>query len=270
MLACPICRTHLQLHHKTYICAHRHSYDVAKDGYINLHIVQHKNSHHAGDTALSVQARRRFLSNGFYEPLQEKIAKIVNDLRPKTVLDIGCGEGYYTSQFAQHAQQVVGLDIAKIAIMTASKTYKNTNKNIVWTVGTGAVLPILDNSVDMCTSLFSPLPKTEILRVLKTNGYLLMAMAAPNHLHAMRQQLFDTINPHNPTKFINELSPEFTLTQTWHIDSPMVLDSQNLADLIDMTPYTYRAKLDKKTALKAQNHFLVTACFCVYLFKKSQ
>lgn len=269
-LSCPICRTILTLQGKTYQCYNRHSYDIAKEGYVNLHVVQHKNSHSAGDTALSVQARRRFLAGGFYEPLRQKIGQVIDTLSPVTILDIGCGEGYYTSQLAR-AGQVVGLDIAKTAIMTASKTYKNTDigKRITWVVGTGSVLPIADGSMDVCTSFFSPLPKSEMLRVLKSEGYLLVATPAPHHLYAMRERLFETVNPHNPTKFINELAPEFCLASEWQIDAPMCLDSQNLSDLIDMTPYTYKAKLDKKTALKAIDNFEVAASFCLYLFKKS-
>lgn len=268
MLTCPICHTPLTLHGKTYTCHNRHSYDVSKDGYINLHVVQHKNSHTAGDTATSVQARRRFLAGGFYQPLRDKIAQIIAPLAPTTLLDIGCGEGYYTSTLAQFGK-VIGLDIAKTAIITASKTYKNTDigKHITWVVGTGAVLPVADNSVDICTSLFSPLPKKELSRVLRSGGYLLIATPAPMHLHAMRERLFDVVNPHNPAKFIDGLSPEFALVSQWQIDTPMNLDSQSLGDLIDMTPYTYKAKLEKKTALKNKNNFKMIASFCVYLLR---
>lgn len=271
MLNCPICRTDLILKTNSYICHQGHCYDISKDGYVNLHVVQHKNSHTAGDTPESVQARRRFLSGGFYEPLRDKVGKIINELAPNRVLDIGCGEGYYTSVFANHERQVIGLDIAKTAIITASKTYKNqaVGKYINWVVGTGAVLPVADESMDICTSLFSPLPKSQMARVLKPNGYLLIATPAPHHLYAMRQQLFERVNLHEPTKFIAELSPEFTLIDDWQIDAPLCLDSQSLSDLIDMTPYTYKAKLDKKTTLKTQNNFEVTASFCLYLFQKS-
>ena len=269
MLTCPICYTDLILDGRTYSCQNRHSYDVAKDGYVNLHVVQHKNSRSAGDTAVSVQARKRFLANGFYAPLRDKIGQVVSELSPKTMLDVGCGEGYYTSVLAEQGAQVIGLDIAKTAIITASKTYKNqhVNKNITWVVGTGSVLPVADGSVDVCTSFFSPLPKKELLRVLKSGGHLLMATPAPQHLYAMRERLFDTVNPHQPTKFIDELAPEFKLVDEWQIDNPMVLDNQSLIDLIDMTPYTYKAKLDKKTALKRETSFEVVASFCLYLLK---
>lgn len=269
MLICPICHTDLNLQGKTYTCQNCHSYDISKDGYVNLHVVQHKNSHSAGDTPESVQARRRFLAGGFYEPLRTKISQITASLSPTSILDIGCGEGYYTSKLAKTAP-VIGLDIAKTAIITASRTYKNqeVGNNITWVVGTGSLLPVADESVGLCTSFFSPLPKAEMLRVLMAGGHLLVATPAPRHLYAMREQLFELVNLHNPAKFITELSPEFALIDEWQIDAPLCLDSQSLSDLIDMTPYTYKAKLDKKIALKAQNNFEVTASFCVYLFKK--
>lgn len=269
MLTCPICHTPLTLHGKTYTCHNRHSYDVSKDGYINLHVIQHKNSHTAGDTNISVQARRRFLAGGFYEPLRDKAQQVIDELAPTSVLDIGCGEGYYTACMARTAH-VIGLDIAKTAIITASKTYKNTNiaNNLIWVVGTGALLPVADGSMDICTSLFAPLPKTQMLRVLKSDGHLLVAVPAPMHLYTMREWLFETVNVHNPTKVIDELAPEFELINQWQIDTDLSLNSQNLSDLIDMTPYTYKAKLDRKTALKAQKSFEVMASFCVYLFRK--
>ncbi len=52
-----------------------HSYDVAKQGYVNLHVVQHKHSKNPGDTPESVQARRAFLSAGHYAPLQQAVVQ---------------------------------------------------------------------------------------------------------------------------------------------------------------------------------------------------
>ncbi|MDO5651969.1 MAG: methyltransferase domain-containing protein [Moraxella sp.] len=275
MLACPVCHSPLILADTSYHCDNRHSYDIAKDGHINLHIVQHKKSNQAGDTPESVQARRRFLASGGYQALREQIDEIVARLVAdgvggvdgRCIVDIGCGEGYYTESLARHARQVIGLDIAKSAVQTASKTYKHLN-NVRWVVGTGAKLPILDNSVDICTSFFSPLPKSEMYRVLKQGGYLLMATPAPMHLFAMRQALFDTVLPHEPSKFIDELADGFSLVNEWQVSSDMQLNNQQLNDLIDMTPYTYKAKLANKTALKTKEDFGLTAAFCLYLFRR--
>ena len=50
LLMCPVCREALTLNERTWRCANSHSYDVAKQGYVNLHVVQHKHSKNPGDT----------------------------------------------------------------------------------------------------------------------------------------------------------------------------------------------------------------------------
>ncbi len=75
LLMCPVCREGLSLSGRTWRCVNHHSYDIAKQGYVNLHVVQHKHSKNPGDTVESVQARRAFLSDGFYAPLQQAIVK---------------------------------------------------------------------------------------------------------------------------------------------------------------------------------------------------
>lgn len=198
MLTCPICQQALTLTTKTYRCPASHSFDVAKEGYVNLHVVQHKKSKNPGDTPESVQARRRFLSAGFYAPLRQAIVERVSSLGASRVLDIGCGEGYYTQALADAAKQVVALDIAKSAVQIAAKADKQ--HRITWVVGTGAILPVADGSMDLCTSFFSPLPKDEMLRVLAPGGFLMVATPAPRHLYAMRQALFDMVIEHEPQK----------------------------------------------------------------------
>ncbi len=97
LLMCPVCREALHLTEKTWSCVNKHSYDVAKQGYVNLHVVQHKHSKNPGDTPESVQARRAFLSAGFYAPLQHAVVTKIAELKINNLLDIGCGEGYYTN-----------------------------------------------------------------------------------------------------------------------------------------------------------------------------
>ena len=219
LLMCPVCRQALVLKDKTWRCASHHSYDVAKQGYVNLHVVQHKHSKNPGDTPESVQARRAFLSAGFYAPLQQAVDKLIRELRIENLLDIGCGEGYYTDAMQAEVLQCVGVDIAKNAVQVAAKL----NKNVTWVVGTGAVLPVVDASINLCTSLFSPIPEQEILRVLKDQGYLMVVTPATEHLYAMREALFEEVNPHEPAKFVEQLSSHFDLVQEHVIDAPLSL-----------------------------------------------
>ncbi|EXC50839.1 putative RNA methyltransferase [Acinetobacter baumannii] len=263
-LMCPVCRQRLELVSKTWRCEQGHSYDIAKQGYVNLHVVQHKHSKNPGDTPESVDARRAFLQGGYYQPLQQAVVHLLKDLKAKMVLDIGCGEGYYTSAMQQVVEQCIGVDIAKNAVQRAAKL----NDKVTWVVGTGATLPVIDQSMDVCTSLFSPIPQTEILRVLKDDGYLIVVTPATNHLYAMREALFEQVNPHTPQKFVEQLQDLFELKEQQVIDAPLVLDQQALKNLIAMTPYAYKASPERRMQLEQKAHLQVTASFQIYLFQK--
>ncbi|RKG33639.1 methyltransferase domain-containing protein [Acinetobacter guerrae] len=264
VLMCPVCRQALNLVQRTWRCEQGHSYDLAKQGYVNLHVVQHKHSKTPGDTPESVLARRSFLSNGFYQPLRDAVVAQLQQYQLDTLLDIGCGEGYYTSAMQQQVQQCIGLDIAKTAVQRAAKL----NPQVTWVVGTGATLPVLDQSIDICTSLFSPIPKDEILRVLKSKGYLLVVTPALEHLYALREALFDEVKPHQPHKFVEQLQSDFELVLEQHIESSFSLEQDQLKNLIAMTPYAYKAKPEKRQQLEQQTQFKLTAHFQIYLFQK--
>lgn len=264
ILMCPVCRQSLYLNEKTWRCGQGHGYDVAKQGYVNLHVVQHKHSKNPGDTPESVDARRAFLQGGYYQPLQHAVVALLKQLDVKTVLDIGCGEGYYTSAMQQVVEQCVGVDIAKNAVQRAAKL----NNEVTWVVGTGATLPVLDQSMDACTSLFSPIPQAEIARVLKDDGYLIVVTPASEHLYAMREALFEQVNPHTPEKFVEQLQDLFELKQEQIIDAPFVLDQQALKNLIAMTPYAYKASPERRLQLEQQSQLEVTASFQIYVFQK--
>ncbi|EHU2142400.1 putative RNA methyltransferase [Acinetobacter baumannii] len=263
-LMCPVCHQRLELVSKTWRCEQGHSYDIAKQGYVNLHVVQHKHSKNPGDTPESVDARRAFLQGGYYQPLQQAVVHLLKDLKAKMVLDIGCGEGYYTSAMQQVVEQCIGVDIAKNAVQRAAKL----NDKVTWVVGTGATLPVIDQSMDVCTSLFSPIPQMEILRVLKDDGYLIVVTPATDHLYAMREALFEQVNPHTPQKFVEQLQDLFELKEQQVIDAPLVLDQQALKNLIAMTPYAYKASPERRMQLEQKAHLQVTASFQIYLFQK--
>lgn len=264
LLMCPVCRETLILNERTWRCGNGHSYDVAKQGYVNLHVVQHKHSKNPGDTPESVQARRAFLSAGHYAPLQQAVVKMIRDLRIENLLDIGCGEGYYTDAMQQEVMQCVGVDIAKNAVQVAAKL----NKDVTWVVGTGATLPVQDQSIHLCTSLFSPIPEQEILRVLKDRAYLMVVTPGPQHLYAMREALFEEVKPHEPEKFVDQLSASFDLIQSQLVDASLKLNQQDLKKLIAMTPYAYKAKQERREKLEAESQFELTAQYQIYLFQK--
>ena len=83
-LRCPVCGAPLVLGEKVYACPQGHSFDVARQGYCNLLPVTKKHSKSPGDTKEQVQARRAFLSGGFYRPIADMLCRLAVPLKPNT------------------------------------------------------------------------------------------------------------------------------------------------------------------------------------------
>ena len=118
MYRCPLCQQSLTQHHNSFVCASNHSFDLAKEGYLHLLPVQQKNSKVPGDSPLMMQSRRDFLNAGYYQPLSDAVNQCFAAVLPQdaTLLDLGCGEGYYSNRLFQALAdknlKVYGLDIA--------------------------------------------------------------------------------------------------------------------------------------------------------------
>lgn len=264
-LVCPVCRAALSRKEKRWACAKGHGFDVAREGYVNLLPVQHKKSRQPGDAEAMVRARRAFLTAGHYEPLRDTVVALLQELAPASLLDIGCGEGYYTQTMATVVPQVIGLDIAKPAIQLAARGCKGP----IWLVAGGARLPVGDASVTMVTSLFSPLPVEEMARVLTPNGLLLVVTPAPLHLASLREALFDQVIAHEPDKFLHTLSPQFVCASRKDIAFPLTLSQTALRQLLLMTPYVWRARAERRAALEARVELQTEAAFTLFVLRKA-
>ena len=137
MLRCPVCNMPIVPGETVWRCAQGHSFDVARQGYVNLLPVQQKHSLHPGDTPEQVRARRRFLGAGFYAPIAAAVCELLGPAR--RVLDVGCGEGYYLRQFGQAHPEAErwGLDISRDAVRLAAGADKAGH----YLVATAARLP---------------------------------------------------------------------------------------------------------------------------------
>ena len=91
---------------------------------------------------------------------------------------------------------------------------------------------------------------------------------APEHLYAMREALFEEVNPHEPHKFVTQLEDAFELVEESVVDAPFTLSQADLKNLIAMTPYAYKAKPERRQALEQLEQFELKAQFQIYLFKK--
>ena len=307
LFICPLCQSPLQPAANTWRCdgslhpkQTSHPFDVARQGYVNLLPVQQKKSKAPGDSQASIEARKRFLNAGHYQPLQalicQKMTKLLekNQLvseqanKPVNWLDIGCGEGYYTQAMAQTGMDtLIAADISKPAVVELAKASKTKNnlwyqKNCQEDVGTAVIyplvtsaahLPLRAHSINGISSIFSPILPEAFNEVLSDEGYLIIAKPDVGHLATVREALFDNVREHDSDKFLQELEPYFTLLNISHVSTELTLSLEDLADLLTMTPYAYRAHSEKRQALLAKvatETFTTEAKFVVYVLQKKR
>ena len=183
--ACPICQENLTLVETSLKCSNRHSFDLAKFGYVNL-APQIKQS--ANYDKENFQNRQQILEAGFYQAILETISDLLaTNPSAKTILDIGCGEGFYSRKLQEsHSDKTFyAFDISKDSVQIAAKS--ETNWAVNWFVGDLARLPIKDASMDMLLDIFSPANYGEFQRVLSKDGILIKVIPTENHLKEIRQ-----------------------------------------------------------------------------------
>ena len=195
MYLCPLCQNPLSLHENRYQCANNHSFDVAREGYVNLLPVQQKNSKDPGDNKDMMQARRQFLQAGWYQPLADAVCQLLQPLQVQQLLDLGCGEGYYTAHIANAlpAAQIQGADISKSAIKFAAKAAKH----IKCCVASAYQLPFANHSFDAIVRIYAPSKVEELQRLLKTAGHLITVTPGPQHLVEIKQAVYDSVRLHD-------------------------------------------------------------------------
>lgn len=185
--SCPICQENLILVESSLKCEHRHSFDLAKFGYVNL-APQIKQS--ANYDKENFQNRQQILEAGFYQAILETISDLLaTNPSAKTVLDIGCGEGFYSRKLQEsHSEKTFyAFDISKDSVQIAAKCEPNWAVN--WFVGDLARLPIKDASMDILLDIFSPANYGEFRRVLSKDGILIKVIPTENHLKEIRQMV---------------------------------------------------------------------------------
>lgn len=112
------------------------------------------------------------------------------------VLDIGCGEGYYTHAFADALPEVTtfGLDVSKVAIKAAAKRYQQ----VTFCVASSHRLPFADASMDAIIRIYAPCKAEELARVVKPCGWVITVTPWPRHLMELKGLIYDEVLLHAP------------------------------------------------------------------------
>ena len=267
VLVCPICANKLELFPSRVACERGHSFDRSRYGYYNL-LIGRGGAH--GDNKDMVLARREFLSYGYYSPLSLLVSQLVAKYTEQggSVIDLGCGEGYYTSAVENALYErdgessVYAYDISKEAVTEVCKR----NKRIHLAVFGSYHMPVADSSVNTAIKMFSPLAKEETYRVLSEGGIFIMAIPAEEHLYELKCALYDTPYKNTPSDTAIE---GFTLLEDIPLKYKMSLDTgDKIRSLFMMTPYAYRTKPESKARLLSMDRLECTADFRVFVYKK--
>ena len=247
---CPLCGQALSPVPGSLKCEKGHTFDLAKEGYCNLLLVQQKASLDPGDNKEMVESRRRFLAAGHFAPIAGKLTEQVRALKldAPRILDAGCGEGYYTAELkrALPNAELAGIDISKWAVKAAAKSHKE----IAWAVASSKQLPFAPASFDLVLCLFG-FPFWESFQsVLKPSGRVLLVDPAPAHLLELRERIYDNVKETDLSSIDGALKAGFRLESEEQLDFMVTLEGGSaIADLLAMTPHGYRIKADARTAL---------------------
>ena len=283
ILQCPVCKNRLLNSADGYQCSNNHTFDVAREGYVNLLLAHKKHSKEPGDSPEMIRSRRRFLDLGYYnrvsDGINEAIANNLDQSEHKhaySILDAGCGEGFYLKRLKESLAgwqgrkvpiDYYGVDISKFAVRQATKR----DKTIDWFVASIIDLPFTPSSFAVVLNVFSPVHFTEFSRVLNDAGMLVIASPGPRHLNGLREIIYPVAREHAQSTMIEQARGFFSPLTTTRITYSLELTSAGeIMDLLSMTPYFWNIDLNTRSRVEALNRLALDVDVEVRVFEKNK
>jgi len=237
VLRCPRCQSAFALNGTSLICENRHCYDLSKRGYVNL-APSHDQAAEKYDAEL-FDSRRLVFEHGFYQPIAEAIAQWLPDA-PITVLDAGCGEGYYARLLAEQfpRAQLIGLDISRDAITAAAREPGRAN----WLVADLKRLPVADHSADLLLDVLTPADYAEFRRVIKPDGLMIKVVPGSDYLCEVRKAVAPWLrsgDTYDNTRVIDHLREHADILEECEVRLTRPLSSDESHAFLRMTPMTF-------------------------------
>jgi 23S rRNA (guanine745-N1)-methyltransferase len=265
---------------RSHKCSNGHLFDIAKEGYCNLLPVHQKASLNPGDSNEMVQARRRFLDAGYFKEIAQQVCSILGSFNRSTfsVLDAGCGEGYYLNAIADWAKtkesieqsieqeiRLAGIDVSKWAVRAAAKRTTEVN----WLVASNKRIPFVKNSIDVILCMFGFPQWKEFYEHQPDEGSLLLVDPGPDHLIELRRIIYPVVQDAKAGTGIPAEGVGYHLVYEKLIQFEMNVESLPLLqDLLAMTPHAYRITSEGRVALSHYQELKVTAQVKFRLFSR--
>ncbi len=274
---CPVCQQSLQRQEQRWRCDNNHCFDIAKEGYANLLLANQKSSQEPGDNKSMLNNRRQFLMAGHYYPLVEKLLDIITPLLSKnsstSLLDCGCGEGYYLRELAGALREregcddcdvgLHGIDISRDGVRLSAKSFKAAGLKAEFAVASSFQLPLQDQSLDAVLRVFAPSDDAEVRRVLKPEGVFVVVSPGPRHLFALKEKIYsraqDHTAPEMPQGF--EGQAEYRLSYSLALNSP-----EAIQQLLSMTPFAWKVSRAAREQLQALDNLTTDVDFSIRVY----
>ncbi len=268
-LICPHCGANLRLDSDTARCTAGHTFDIARQGYLNLLAGGRRQT--AGDSAAMISARHDFLTAGHYSPIAGALADAAASAPDVEgcVLDLGAGTGHYLASVLDRLPERAGLalDVSRFALRRAARAHPR-----IAAIGADAwaPLPIRSSSVALMLNVFAPRNAIEIRRVLVPGGELVVVTPTSEHLRELVTALgLIRVDPDKQDRLERAMSPQLRLSHSTRHDFTLQLSPAEVRTVVAMGPSARHldpTTLDERIAVLA-NPALVTASVTVSTYR---
>jgi 23S rRNA (guanine745-N1)-methyltransferase len=251
ILRCPVCGADLARDGSTLRCPDGHSFDIARQGYVSLLTGTKPTS---GDDASMVRARQRFLDGMAFAPIRAALADLATRpaTPPATVVEVGCGTGYYLAGVLDALADArgLGLDSSDRALRIAARAHPRA---AAATWDAFRPFPLASASVDLVLDVFAPRNPAEFRRVLHPEGRLIVVRPDDGHLVELRRQIGEMvgIDPIKEERLHQALDPHFEVIDTERVEYTAPLGRAEVLDLLAMTPSARHLSADDLTRVAA-------------------
>jgi len=188
-LRCPICHEPIARRDNSLVCARRHCYDIARQGYVNF-VPGQKDMFYRREL---FESRAKVFEAGVYAPVVARVSEAINRFALKdhpVLLDAGCGEGYYTKNVCdQRVMTRIGFDLSKDAVRLAARGRHPAR----FFAADLKRIPIRDHAADILLDIFTPANYAEFARVLAQDGILIKLAPRSGYLHELRALAGDSL-----------------------------------------------------------------------------
>lgn len=236
LLRCPVCSAGLRPDPGALRCERGHTFNIARQGYVSLLTGTRATS---GDDASMVDARNQFLATGKYAPINRALAGLTAEVLPAhgTVVDVGCGTGYYLAGVLNQLPDArgLGLDSSVRALRSAARSHERA---AMASSDVFHAFPLVDQAADVVLNVFAPRNPVEFHRVLRPCGRLIIVRPTHDHMAELRSCVpaMIAIDPDKEERLERSLGPFFEATSTCRVEYSAHLTSQDAVDLVGMTP----------------------------------